>query len=280
MYEVKRNYKDTIFVDLFEHNKEELLALMNAILDTDVKDSSDLEIVTIKDSFFVTKFNDLAFICGGILNLYEQQSTFNPNMPLRLLCYVAEEYQNIIENEHRNIYGSKLQKIPTPKFVVFYNGIMDADDKQILRLSDAFLNTSCKSDLDLSVLMININYGHNKSLMDKCQLLNNYSKFINIVKEKTNGRNDKEVAINEAINFCISNDILSEYLQERRSTVLGSLIRGYDQETYDKFMKEEAYEEGLVEGREEGQQDLLRMQLKKGLISLEQAIEFGYVPNK
>lgn len=254
MYKPKDNYKDIIFVDLFENNKNGLLEIMNAILGTEFNDAKDLEIVTIKDKFFVTMYNDIAFICTGILNLYEHQSTINPNMPLRLLCYVAEEYQNIVNREHKNIYGKKLQKIPTPKFVVFYNGINDVEDRQILKLSDAFLNTYCEPDLDLSVLMININYGHNDKLMKKCQLLENYSKFIDVVKEKVqdkDSKEEKEIAFNEAIDYCISNDILSEYLTERRSVVLGSLIRGFDKETYESFIKEEAYEEGIEQGIEQ-----------------------------
>lgn len=38
--------------------------------------------------------DDLSFIIADTMNLYEQQSTHNPNMPLRGFLYFASLYEN------------------------------------------------------------------------------------------------------------------------------------------------------------------------------------------
>lgn len=46
----------------------------------------------------------------------------NPNMPVRFLIYLAEEYQKLIEQAEMSLYGSRQIFLPTPQCVVFYNG--------------------------------------------------------------------------------------------------------------------------------------------------------------
>ena len=99
---VQREVKDRLFRFLFEKDKEALLQLYNALNGTDYNDASELQVVTIESAVYVVMKNDLAFVLAGTLNLYEHQSTCNPNMPVRFLIYLAEEYQKLIEQAALN----------------------------------------------------------------------------------------------------------------------------------------------------------------------------------
>ena len=114
----KRNYKDTLFRMIFQE-RQALLSLYNAVSETDYQNPEELQIVTLENAIYMNMKNDLAFIVDCRMSLYEQQSTVNPNMPLRDLFYVAREYQRIVGNS--SLYSSRLVKLPTPYFVVFYN---------------------------------------------------------------------------------------------------------------------------------------------------------------
>ncbi|MDD6812308.1 MAG: Rpn family recombination-promoting nuclease/putative transposase [Lachnospiraceae bacterium] len=140
----------------------------------DYKDASKLQIVTIENAVYIVMKNDLAFVITGTLNLYEHQSSYNPNMPVRFLIYLAEEYQKIVEQAKESIYGTKQISLPTPQCIVFYNGEKEMPEEQILKLSDAFENKERKADVELTVRMLNINHGHNKALMEKCRTLAEY----------------------------------------------------------------------------------------------------------
>lgn len=114
-----RNYKDTVFRMIFSDRKN-LLSLYNAVNGTSYKNPEELEIVTLENAIYMGMKNDLAFIIATNLFLYEHQSTYNPNMPLRDLFYISSEYQKLVD--HKSLYSSVLQKIPAPNFIVFYNG--------------------------------------------------------------------------------------------------------------------------------------------------------------
>lgn len=132
---VNRAYKDVMFRMIFREKKE-LLDLYNAVNRTDYTNEEDITVVTLKDAFYVNVKNDLAFLFGAYLNLYEHQSTPNPNLPVRDLIYIAKEYSKLLETG--KLYSSKLQKIPTPKFLAFYNGTDEQPEEAEYRLSEAF----------------------------------------------------------------------------------------------------------------------------------------------
>ncbi len=132
---VAKNHKDRLFRMIFREKKE-LLSLYNAVNGTSYTNAEDLEIVTLENAIYMNMKNDLAFIMDSYLNLYEHQSTYSPNMPLRDLFYIAKELQGQID--HRDLYRNTLIKIPTPRFLVFYNGSEEQAEKKYLRLSDAF----------------------------------------------------------------------------------------------------------------------------------------------
>ena len=164
--------------------------------------------------------NDLAFVITGTLNLYEHQSTCNPNMPVRFLIYLAEEYQMIVEQAEESIYGTKQISLPTPQCIVFYNGEKEMPEEQILRLSDAFENKERQADVELTVRMLNINHGHNKALMEKCRTLSEYAQFVAVSREYAAEGRPMQEALEEAVEYCIEHGILSEFLRRHRSETI------------------------------------------------------------
>ena len=86
--------------------------------------------------------NDVAFLVDFQLNLYEHQSTWNPNMPLRNLFYAAREYQTLTRDQ--SLYAPQLVKIPTPNFVVFYNGDKEIGDSCVLKISEMCIRDSSR----------------------------------------------------------------------------------------------------------------------------------------
>lgn len=240
--------KDRLFRFLFEEDREALLQLYNALNGTDYREASQLESVTIDSAVYVVMKNDLAFVLSGTLNMYEHQSTYSPNLPVRFLIYLAQEYQMVIERAQESIYGTGLIALPTPKCVVFYNGQGDVPERQTLKLSDAFTDKRHKSDVELTVQMYNINYGYNRELMEKCRRLGEYSEFVNVLRKFTDGRSDKREALSEAVDYCIGNGILEDVLRKRRSQVLGMLLEEFDVEKYERTLRKEGREEGREEG--------------------------------
>ncbi len=261
--------KDQLFQYIFSRNPQALLELYNALNGTDYSDVSQMEYVTLGNAVYITMKNDLAFLLSGTINLYEHQSTLNPNIPIRLLMYLTEEYQVHINSQKKSIYGSSLITLPTPQCVVFYNGKAPAPEDDVLQLSDAFENKSVTPSITCSVRMININSGYNQKLMDACRMLSDYSRFIQICRDFCGKIADRDLALENAIEYCIDNDILKEILETSRAEVLGMLLYDFDEEKYKKTLKEEGREEGLKQGREQGLKEgvfrgLIRMFIAKG----------------
>ena len=182
---ISEQYKDRLFNFIFgrEENKEWTLSLYNAVNGSDYDDSSLIKFNTLKDVLFMGMKNDTSFLMADIMSVYEHQSTFNPNMPLRLLRYVGDLYSGYIAENKLNKYGKTLIKLPTPKLVVFYNGEGEAEDEIIIKLSDAFEErVRDKADIEVKVRMINVNYGRNRKLLGNCKPLAEYSWFINEIR--------------------------------------------------------------------------------------------------
>ena len=249
---VRRSAKDRLFRFLFDKDREALLQLYNALNGTDYRDASALQVVTIESAVYVVMKNDLAFILAGTLNLYEHQSTYNSNMPVRFLIYLAEEYQKLIEQAESSLYGTKQIPLPTPQCVVFYNGEKQAPEEEVLRLSDAFINRNREADVELKVRMLNINYGYNRELMDRCHVLEEYAQFVEVSRQfMADGLTVKE-ALEQAIQYCMEHGILYETLRDYRAEVLGMLLEGFDVDKYERTIRKEGMEEGIKQGIEQG----------------------------
>lgn len=250
-----RKYKDTVFRMLFSDRKN-LLSLYNAVNGTAYDDPSKLEIVTLENAVYIGMKNDLSFIVDTNLFLYEHQSTYNPNMPLRDLLYIAAEYQKLVDN--KSLYSPVLQKIPAPNFVVFYNGTEKKEDSWVTYLSDAYENLSGEPNLELKVLTLNVNEGHNRKLMEECRTLREYAQYVAKVRKYTKEMKLDE-AVEQAVEECIQEGILVEFLRKNKSEVVAMSIFEYNKEEEERKWKESVYEfaraEVLEEGREEGRKE-------------------------
>ena len=243
-----RKYKDTVFRRLFSDRKN-LLSLYNAISGTAYENPDDLEIVTLENAIYMGMKNDLAFIIDTNLFLYEHQSTYNPNMPLRDLFYISSEYQKLVD--HKSLYSSTQQKVPAPNFIVFYNGTVKKEDCWTNYLSEAYENLTGEPNLELKVITLNINEGHNKELMAQCQTLREYAQYVNCVRKYA-----EELELNEAVKLavdeCIRNNILSEFLRANKSEVISMSIFEYDKEEEERKLRKAEYEAGVAAGMKDG----------------------------
>ena len=162
-----RKHKDRLFNFIFgrEENREWTLSLYNAVNGSHYTDASKIEFNTLENVLYMGMINDTSFLLSEILNVYEHQSSYNPNMPLRFLEYVSELFSGYISENKLNKYGSERLELPTPKLVVFYNGTKEQEDESILKLSDSFnKNLGIEADVEVKVRMINVNAGRNQKL--------------------------------------------------------------------------------------------------------------------
>lgn len=153
-------------------------------------------------------------------------------------------------NLAESLYGTKLITLPTPQCVVFYNGEKEIPEEQTLHLSDAFESRKNEADVELSVRMLNINYGHNGELMAKCRVLGEYARFVDICRQYLAEESDRQEALHTAIEYCIEHDILSEFLKNNRAEVVGMLLEKVDVKKYERSLREEGREEGREQGIE------------------------------
>ena len=250
-------YKDRLFRLVF-NNKRDLLDLYNALNNTCYENPNDLEVNTLEDAVYLSMKNDISFLIGGTLNLYEHQSTYNPNMPLRGLIYLARLYDGYVETKNINLYSSTLKKLPIPQYFVFYNGTKEQPDETILQLTDAFESVSDNRQpcLQCTAVMLNINYGHNLALMEKCQRLKEYSIFVDTVRIQCKKTSDPRHAVTKAVDICIEKEILRDVLVKHKAEVISMVLTSFNQKAYEKDLYEEGVEEGIKEGL-----DLGRMQM-------------------
>ena len=243
-----RTYKDTVFRMLFS-DKKELLALYNAINDTDYDNPDELTITTLKNAIYMSMKNDISCVIDMRLNLYEHQSTVNPNIPLRDLDYVSRTYSALYRD--KDIYSSKLIRLPNPKFIIFYNG----EDKQppirIFRLSDAFVHEEKNPSLELVVTQININPGYNEDLMEKCKTLKDYMLYVARVRVYQKDMS-LEDAVSRAVDECIRDGILADFLKRNKAEVISMSIFEYDEKLHEKTLLEIGREEGMQQGIQQG----------------------------
>ncbi len=244
-----REYKDTVFRMLF-NNKENLLSLYNALNGTNYSDTSQLEIVTLENAIYMNMKNDLAFIFMNQLSLYGHQSTFNPNLPLRGLFYIASEYEKLVHTKTHTLYSSTLFTVPTPKFIVFYNGEANQPEQRVLKLSDAYQTPEKTPCLELLVTVLNINQNQNKDLMLHCQTLKEYMLYVNRVRQYSKNT-DIRTAVNRAVNECIKEGILKDFLLKNKSEVIRMSIFEYDEERELQLIRRDERQIGFEYGAEQ-----------------------------
>ena len=243
-----RMYKSRIFAMLFS-DRNELLKLYNAINGTSYDDPDLLQVNTLENAIYMSMQNDVSFIIEMRLNLYEHQSTYSPNLPVRYLLYVADVYSDYTKD--MNLYGTKAVKLPTPKFVIFYNGQAEQPDRKELKLSELFSIPDADPSLELKAVMLNINKGHNRKLMETCRTLEDYAEYTFRVREYA-AEMPLDTAVEQAITECISEGILADFLRKNRAEAKKVSIYEYDEERHMRQTREEGMEEGYANGLSQG----------------------------
>ncbi len=255
--EVNRQYKDRLFRLLFgrEEYKANILSLYNALRGTDYTDEALIELTTIDDVLYIGMKNDVSFIIDTFMPLWEQQSTYNPNMPVRGFMYYGKLYGSFIARSMLSLYSSTIIKLPTPQYIVLYNGDTERPAVEKMKLSDAFFDGSVNAEYEWTATVFNLNDKSNDSLLDKCKPLSDYMAVVSRIKEKwVHGMTDNEAvkAVDEAIKSCIDDGILVEFLTKHRAEVIDVCLTEFDEKKYADTLRSEGKAEGLSEGIEQG----------------------------
>ena len=248
-----RQYKDTLFRFIFGYpeNKEWVLSLYNAINGTNYTDANAIVFNTIANAVYMGMKNDVSFIVYNTMNFYEQQSTYNPNMPMRFMFYAGMAYGTFVLKKENRYYGfsSAKQKAPTPKCVCFYNGTTEMEDRKRLYLSDSF---DGDPDIEVKVTMININYGHNRELLEACRPLKEYSYFVDRTRFHNQTEESLEDSLDAALRDLPDDSLIKAFLLKNQAEVKHMFITEYDQARAFAEQREEGRAEGIAEGIEIG----------------------------
>ena len=240
---INRKYKDSVFRMIFREKKE-LLSLFNAVYGTSFNDPGGLEVVTLENAVYMGLKNDISCILDFHLALLEHQSTYNPNMPLRSLMYVADLYQKL--TTELDIYSSRQIMLPNPSFIVLYNGEKEQPEEKFLCLSGAYSWKSEDRALELKVLQLNINKGYNEKIVSRCPALSGYIQFVSRVRELQKTYPIAKAA-DQAVQECIRDGILEEFFRKNRAEVWKMSIYEYDEEKHHRTLREEGREGGRKE---------------------------------
>ena len=256
---LNRLYKARLFVMIFE-DKKKLLELYNAVSGKHYEDPELLEINTLENAIYMSMRNDLSFLIDARLSLYEHQSTYSPNLALRFLFYLSDILSGMTADA--NLYGTKKVQIPAPRFVVFYNGEEEQPDRQILKLSELYAVKEEVPKLEMEILMLNVNQGHNPELMEACHTLWEYAEYTGRVRKYAKDQPIAE-AVERAITECIREGVLKEFLEKNRREAKNVSIYEYDQEKHIRQEREEAWEAGERKGEENKIMELIQKKLAK-----------------
>ena len=270
-----RNYKDSVFVDLFAHDvtaKENFISLYNALHGTNLDaKTTDVQPVMLERVLYMKYYNDIAMLIDGkIVILIEHQSTINQNMPFRFLEYIARIYEKITTKDEK--FGRKLVKLPVPEFYVFYNGKDDYPTESVMKLSDAFMQLDSKLKnqlentsypLEISVKVININVDKENPILKRCEALKGYSEFIEQVR--SNIENNVPEPLTTAIKEAIKKGFLSDYLNRKSTEVQNMLLAEYDYDTDIAVQRKEAFEDGISLGEKKAKLETAKVLKSAGI---------------
>lgn len=226
----KRNYKDSIFLDLFS-DKKYVLKLYNALNpnDSDVSED-DIEITTLHNVLVNGGYNDLGFeVNGYYIYFVEEQATWSENIVIRIIGYFAETLKRHIAKYHLNQYGTKNIDIPRPLFYVIYTGESTVDKKYISLKDDFFGGADTSVDVKVKV----ITEGKKGDIIDQ------YFIFINVLKEQIKIKGRTREAVKAAIEICTHQEVLKDYLEKRQEEVFSIMDFLLDKDTIYKFDMED-----------------------------------------
>ncbi|MEE1211703.1 MAG: hypothetical protein UHO11_04320 [Treponema sp.] len=244
-------YKDRLFKFIFgrddENSKKWRLELYNALNGTNYTDPDALELNTIENVIYITMHNDISFLLGTEMNLYEQQSSRNPNMPLRGLLYFSQLYQNYLTKNGKNLISTQLVKIPTPEFIVFYTGSETDPKEWTLKLSDAFMNKDNSGAYEWTAKVLNIHPVYAKELQKSCKALYDYSSYVYRIKNNIKSGMKNDEAIEEAITWAEKQHLLGNFFKIQKAEVIGMSLTEFDEDEFKRICREDGRKEKAIE---------------------------------
>ena len=255
---INREHKDRLFRRIFS-KKDDLLSLYNALNNSDYTNTEDLQIYTMDDFVYMSMRNDLSFLIDMTLNVFEHQSTYNPNMPLRGFFYMSSAYQKYIALNHLDIYSSKRISLPLPQYYVFYNGTKNMPDESRILLTDSMTHPDAaqKSSAQFSAHMININAGHSSGIMQRCPKLYQYSLFIEEIRQNQKQGAALREAVETAVDSCIRQGILTDILLGNKAEVTNMILQEYDEDLHIRNEKEISFQDGYEKGCRDAEDKVL-----------------------
>jgi hypothetical protein len=259
MSNVTREYKDRLFTFIFgyDENREWTLSLYNAVNGSHYTDPSLIQFTTIRQVLYLGMHNDVSFLISDEMNCYEQQSTYCPNMPLRMLQYLSDLYERYVTENHYRKHGTSRILLPKPKLVVFYNGTAEQPKEKTDKLSDAFIGTCSENDPDAEILvrMININHGKNPDFLQTCKPLYEYSWFVEETRKNMTVMKDIDEAVDMAIDAMPNDFQLKHFLTTHRREVGTMLLTEYNEEEELRLSRLEGERLGLEKGKRENREE-------------------------
>lgn len=262
MTEANRLYKDRVFKFIFGNpeNKEWTLSLYNAVNGSNYRNPDDIQFNTIEDAVYMSMKNDVSFIILDEMNLWEHQSSFNPNMPMRFLTYGTQLYEKYTATSGYYKFSRKLQRLPKPHCICFYNGTEEQPEQQVLKLSDAF---GGEGDIEVKVKMLNVNYGKNRALLETCQPLREYAWLVDRVREHQRVMQNLEAAVDASIDEMPDSFVIRTLIEAHRAGVKKMFLTEYDEEKMKEQERKEAFADGVDAGVAEANERVAADMLKK-----------------
>lgn len=275
-----KQYKDALFKYIFgsEERKQYTLELYNALNGTEYTDTSKIQYTTLEDVMYINYHNDVAcMIDSNLINLWEEQSTWNPNMALRLLTYSVSMWSNYLYSTNQEMSSRKLVKIPHVNCVVLYNGTAKEPATSTVNINDNFLRERPKSatPLEFEVMVYNINTKAGKKLLSKCRPLLEYSWIITKVQEYTeeNKRNGMvypetlTAGIKKALKNIPRDYVLRNALLAKQEEVIQMLLTQFDAKRHDEIIFDNGFEEGLEQGKVQMIHSMLKNNFSKETVA-------------
>ena len=252
----KRTGKDSVFTHLF--SEPEYRFQLFQTLHPEMKNvtMSDIIPLTISNILLDQPYNDLGFLVGTILIiLVEAQSTWSINILIRLILYVAQKYNDLINAQGWNVYGTKALELPEPEFYVIYTGDRKERPEEI-NFSKAFFKGR-KVGLDATAKVL---YGGQDDIISQ------YVTFCHVLDEQYRKFGRTAEAVREAIRICKDMNVLKKYLEEREKEVIDIMLTLFDQETATRNFMASVAKEADREARAD--QDLIRIRSLMGNMKL------------
>ena len=162
-------------------------------------------------------------------------------MGLRFLLYIALIYEILINK--KAMYKAKRMSIANPEFYVIYNGKGDYPEKTVIKLSDLYETKGMEKNLELIVTVYNVNKGKNTQMMEQSSTLNEYAAFVAKVREHEATGLALTEALKKAIEDCVRDNILREFLQKHGGDVVNMLYREWNLDDAKEVWAEEKAEE-------------------------------------